>query len=86
MGDQATPPQPGRLLLGLGLGAISGVAYPGLFNLLIFTWLIPAVLAGLLWVSPRTRMLATGFGAASVGWLFFILAFFVFGTVGPAFR
>ncbi len=73
-------------LAGLFVGAISGVIHPGLFNLLLPTWVIPALIAGLLWISPRTRPLAVGFGAASVGWLAFSIAFLVFSVVGPSFR
>jgi hypothetical protein len=77
------PVQP---LLGLALGAISGVIHPGLFYLLFPTWIIPALLAAALSISPRTRSLAVGFGAASVGWLAFTVAFFAFGAVGPSLR
>lgn len=73
-------------LLGLFVGAISGVIHPGMFNLLLPTWIIPALLAGLLSISPRTRSLAVGFGAASVGWLAFSVAFFILGLVAPSFR
>lgn len=73
-------------LLGLTLGAISGVIHPGLFYLLFPTWIIPAFIAGLLSISPRTRGVALGFGAASLGWLAFSVTFFVFGLIGPAFR
>ncbi|MBJ7339784.1 hypothetical protein [Mycolicibacterium sp.] len=76
---------PVQALLGLTLGVISGVVHPGLFNLVFLTWVIPAVLAGLLYLSPRTRELATGFGAACVAWLAFTAAFLVFGFVGPLF-
>lgn len=74
------PTQP---LLGLLLGAISGVINPGLFYLPFLPWLIPAAIAGALSISPRTRALAVGFGAASVGWLAFCVAFYVFGMVAP---
>ncbi|BDX32241.1 hypothetical protein TUM20985_27880 [Mycobacterium antarcticum] len=74
-----------QTLVGLVLGVISGVIHPGLFNLLFLTWIIPAALAGLLYLSPRTREVAKGFGAASLAWLAFAAAFLVFGFVGPLF-
>jgi hypothetical protein len=77
---ERAPMQP---LLGLVLGAISGVINPGLFYLPFLTWIIPAAIAGVLSISPRTRSLALGFGAASVGWLAFCVAFYVFGMVAP---
>ncbi|MBI3226959.1 MAG: hypothetical protein HYZ39_18090 [Mycolicibacterium cosmeticum] len=90
-GDHSPPAENGERLglqplLGLLLGAISGVIHPGLFYLLFPTWIIPALIAGLLSISPRTRQLALGFGAASVGWLAFSVAFFIFGAIGPSFR
>jgi len=84
MDDEDTQGVPVQPLLGLALGVVSGVVHPGLFYLLFPTWIIPALAAGLLWISPRTRPLAVGFGAASVAWLAFSLAFVVFGAVGPA--
>jgi hypothetical protein len=77
------PVQP---VFGLILGAISGVIHPGLFYLLFPTWIIPGLLAAALSISPRTRSLAVGFGAASVGWLTFSVAFFVFAAVGTSLR
>lgn len=73
-------------LLGLTLGAISGVIHPGLFYLLFPTWIIPALIAGLLSLSPKTRGMALGFGAASLGWLAFSVTLFVYGLIGSAFR
>ncbi|MGJ6122817.1 hypothetical protein QN239_09585 [Mycolicibacterium sp. Y3] len=72
-------------LAGLFLGAISGVIHPGFFNLLLPTWIVPALIAGLLSISPRTRSWAMGFAAASVAWLAFSAAFFLFGVIGPSF-
>jgi hypothetical protein len=76
---------PLQTLLGLALGVISGVIHPGLFNLLFFTWVIPAILAGVLYLRPGTRQMAAGFGAASVAWLTFTMAFLIYGLVGPHF-
>jgi hypothetical protein len=81
-GDRAErlPAQP---LLGLVLGAISGVVYPGLLAVPILPWIVPAVLAGVLSISPRTRALASGFGAASVGWIAFAMAFGIVPILAP---
>ncbi|GLP75532.1 hypothetical protein TUM20983_26420 [Mycobacterium antarcticum] len=76
---------PVQTLVGLTLGVISGVIHPGLFNLVFLTWIIPAALAGLFYLSPRTREMAKGFGAACLAWLAFTAAFLVFGLVGPLF-
>lgn len=88
-GDHNLPAENGerhglQTLLGLFLGAISGVIHPGLFYLLFPTWIIPALVGGFPSISPRTRSLALCFGAASVGWLAFSVAFFVFGALGPS--
>ena len=81
---ERVPVQP---LVGLVLGAVSGVIYPGLmFLLLAPTWIIPALIALVLQFSPRTRSLAVGFGAASVGWLVYSVAFFVFAPVASWLR
>jgi hypothetical protein len=80
---RSTQEFPAQSLVGLVLGVISGVIHPGLFNLLFLTWVIPAALAGLLYLRPGTRQIAVGFGAASVAWLAFTMAFLVYGLVGP---
>ena len=49
----------------------------------ILPWIIPAVMAGVLSISPRTRCLAVGFGAASVGWLTFYMAMLLVPLVAP---
>lgn len=74
------PVQP---LLGLVLGAVSGVINPGLLYVPILPWIIPAVIAGVLSISPRTRSLAVGFGGASVGWLAFYLAMLLVPLIAP---
>ncbi|MEU0496754.1 hypothetical protein [Mycobacterium sp. NPDC006124] len=71
-------------LLGLFLGAISAVAYPGMYVLLFLAWIIPGVIALLLQISPRTRSLAVGFAAASLGWLCYYVAFYVYVLVAAA--
>lgn len=86
MSEENTHGIPVQSVVGLILGAVSGVIHPGLFYLLYPTWIIPGLLAAALSISPRTRPLAVGFGAASVGWLAFTVAFFVFGAVGPSLR
>ena len=73
-------------LLGLVFGVISGVIHPGLLVLLFPTWIIPGLIALVLQLSPRTRPLAVGFGAACAGWLAYSIAFYVFVVVGSAFR
>ena len=77
------PVQP---LLGLVLGAIFGVIHPGSLFFLFPTFIIPALIALALQMSPRTRSHAVGFGAASVGWLAYSVAFFVFIVVASALR
>jgi hypothetical protein len=77
------PVQP---MLGLVLGAVAGVINPGLFYVPVLPWIIPAVIAGVLSISPRTRSLAVGFGAASVGWLAFLMAFGLVPVVAPLLR
>lgn len=86
MSEKNTHGIPVQPVFGLILGAISGVIHPGFFYLLFPTWIIPGLLAAALSISPRTRSLAVGFGAASVGWLVFAVTFFVFGAVGPTLR
>jgi hypothetical protein len=71
-------------LLGLALGAVSGVVYPGLYNLLLITWVIPLVIAGLLSISTRTRALAAGFAAAGVGWLVYYVSLYAYLLVASA--
>jgi hypothetical protein len=78
---ERVPVQP---LLGFVLGVVSGVIYPGLFVLLMLTWIIPALIALVLQISPRTRALAVGFGAASVGWLVYYVALYVYLLVASA--
>ena len=80
---ERVPVQP---LLGFVLGVVSGVIYPGLFVLLMLTWIIPALIALVLQISPRTRALAVGFGAASVGWLAFLMALGLVPLVAPLVR
>ena len=65
------------MVVGLVLGVISAVINPGLVVLLPFIWLIPAVIAALLWAIKSARSLATGFAAASVAWLAFYATFYV---------
>ena len=87
MSEQASDERvPVRELLGLALGVISGVMHPILFYWLIPTWIIPALIALVLQISPRTRALAVGFGAAAVGWFAYSAAFYVFAVVGSALR
>lgn len=77
---ERVPVQP---VLGLVLGAISGVINPGLLYVPVLPWIIPAVIAGVLSISPRTRSLAVGFGATSVGWLAFCMALGLVPVVAP---
>ncbi len=77
---------PWQPLLGLVLGVISGVIHPGLFLFLFPTWVIPALIALVLQISPRTRSLAVGFGAAAVGWFAYSAAFYVLAVVEAALR
>ena len=72
-------PNPVHLVIGLIVGSISAVVDPGMLLLLPITWMIPAVLAALLYLVEPARSLATGFAAASVGWLTFYVAFYVYG-------
>jgi hypothetical protein len=81
--SERIPVQP---LLGLILGLIFGVIHPGFLFFLFPTFIIPALIALVLQISPRTRPLAVGFGAASVGWLVYSIAFFVFIAVESALR
>ena len=80
---ERVPLQP---LLGLVLGVVSGVIHPGLLYFLFPTWVIPALIALVLQISPRTRSLAVGFGAASVGWLAYSVAFYILLTVASWLR
>jgi hypothetical protein len=73
-------------LLGLVLGVISGVGYPALFLFLFPTWVIPGSIALVLQISPRTRSLGVGFGAASLGWLAYSVAFYVLVPVASWLR
>jgi hypothetical protein len=73
-------------MLGLVLGAIAGVINPGLFYVPVLPWIIPGAIAGVLCISPRTRSLAVGFGAASLGWLAFLMAFGLVPVVAPLLR
>jgi hypothetical protein len=77
---------PLKPMLGLVLGAISGVINPGLLYVPILPWIIPAVIALVLQISPRTRSIAVGFGAASVGWLAFPMALGLVPLVAPLLR
>lgn len=77
------PVQP---LLGLVIGAIFGVIHPALLFFLFPTWIIPGLMALVLQISPRTRPLAVGFGAASVGWIAYNIAFYVFVVAASALR
>ncbi len=72
--------------LGLVLGVIFGVVHPGLLYFLFPTFIIPALMARVLQISPRTRSLAVGFGAASVVWLVYSVAYFVFIVAASALR
>lgn len=83
MNEQRVPLQQ---LLGLLLGAVSAVIYPGLYVLLFLTWIIPGVIALVLQISPRTRSLAVGFAAASLGWLCYYVAFYVYVLAAAALR
>jgi hypothetical protein len=74
---------PAQPMLGLVLGAVAGVAYPGLIDVPFLPWIIPALIALVLQISPRTRSLAVGFGAASVGWLAFLMAFGLVPVFAP---
>jgi hypothetical protein len=60
------------------------VINPGLIMLLPFIWLIPAVIAALLWVIRSARSLATGFAAASAAWLAFLVTFWLYTAFAPA--
>jgi hypothetical protein len=71
-------PQPLHMVAGLFLGVISAVINPGLIMLLPFIWLIPAVIAALLWVIRSARSLATGFAAVSAAWLAFLVTFWLY--------
>ena len=66
------------MLVGLFLGALSAVFNPGLITLLPYIWLIPGVIGVLLWLFKGARSLATGFIAASVGWLAFLVTFWLY--------
>ncbi len=84
--EEAGVPLPVQPLLGLVLGVLSGALHPGLLFFLVPTWIIPALIALVLQISPRTRSVAVGFGAAAVGWFAFSAAYVVFAVVGPAVR
>jgi hypothetical protein len=68
-------------LLALMLGAVVGVIHPGMLYFLFPTFTIPALLALVLQINPRTRSLAVGLGAASLGWLAYSVAHFVFVVI-----
>lgn len=86
MNEERAERVPMQPLLGLVLGVISGVGYPALFLFLFPTWVIPGLIALVLQISPRTRSLAIGFGAASVGWLAYTVAFYAFFPVASWLR
>ena len=75
---------PVQQLLGLLLGAVSAVVYPGFYALLFLTWIIPGVIALVLQISPLTRSLAVGFAAASLGWLCYYVAFYAYVLAAAA--
>lgn len=83
MNEQRVPVQQ---LLGLLLGAISAVIYPGLYVFSFLTWIIPGVIALVLQISPRSRSLSVGFAAASLGWLCYYVAFYVYVLAAAALR
>lgn len=74
-------PNPVHLVIGLIVGSISAVVNPGMLLLLPITWMIPAVLAALLYLIKPARSLAAGFAAASIGWLTFFVTFYVYGGI-----
>ena len=84
-----SPPAPHTVLLTVDASIVVGTAGLVLFRVAFFlvpTWIIPAPIGLVLQIGPRTRSLAVGFGAASVGWFAYSAAYFVFAVVGSAFH
>ena len=77
-------PKPIQMVIGLMLGVLSAVGYPGLILLLPVIWLIPAAISLALWMVKPARSLATGFAAASVAWLVFLLGFWLYAAFAQA--